>query len=94
MPPLGGTIFSKKKHQMALAEELPIYKATYDLVLVIFNLVKNFKKEYKYTRGESLKKEAIKTVTNIYRANINKEKKEYLTKARENIELRLRKIRC
>jgi len=79
---------------MALAEELPIYKATYDLVLVIFNLVKNFKKEYKYTRGESLKKEAIKTVTNIYRANINKEKKEYLTKARENIELRLRKIRC
>jgi len=72
---------------MALAEELPIYKATYDLVLVIFNLVKNFKKEYKYTLGESLKKEAVKTVTNIYRANINKEKKEYLTKARENIEV-------
>jgi len=34
---------------MALAEELPIYKATYDLVIVIFNLSKNFKKEFKYT---------------------------------------------
>ena len=72
---------------MALAEELSIYKATYDLVLVIFNLVKNFKKEYKYTLGESLKKEAIKAITNIYRANINQEKKEYLAKARENIEV-------
>jgi peroxiredoxin len=33
---------------MALTEELPIYKATYDLVLVIFNLAKNFRKGYKY----------------------------------------------
>jgi hypothetical protein len=44
---------------MALTEELPIYKATYDLVLVLFNLVKNFNRENKYTIGESLKKEAI-----------------------------------
>lgn len=40
---------------MALTEELPIYKACYDLVLAVFGLVKNFKKEFKYTIGESLK---------------------------------------
>ena len=72
---------------MALAEELPVYKACYDLVLVIFNLAKNFRKEFKYTLGESLKNEAIKAVTNIYRANINEDKKIYLASARENIEL-------
>jgi hypothetical protein len=44
---------------MALTEELPIYKATYDLVLVLLNLVKNFNRENKYTIGESSKKEAI-----------------------------------
>jgi hypothetical protein len=72
---------------MALAEELPVYKASYDLVLVVFNLAKNFSKEFKYTLGENLKNEAIKAVTNIYRANINADKKIYLTSARENIEL-------
>ncbi|MGD1008261.1 MAG: four helix bundle protein [Ignavibacteriaceae bacterium] len=72
---------------MALAEELPVYKAAYDLVLVVFGLVKNFNKEYKYTIGESLKKETIEAITNIYRANINQEKSALLVKARENIEV-------
>ena len=72
---------------MALAEELPIYKATYDLVLVVFRLVKSFNKEYKYTIGESIKKEAIEAVTNIYRANSSQDKTVYLAKARENIEV-------
>jgi len=72
---------------MGLAEELPIYKATYDLTLVVFKFVKNFNKEYKYTIGESLKKETIEAITNIYRANINENKKEYLVNARENIEV-------
>jgi len=72
---------------MALAEELPVYKATYDLVLVIFTLAKNFTKEFKYTLGESLKNEAVTAVTNIYRANCTTEKTEYLKTARENNEV-------
>jgi hypothetical protein len=32
---------------MALTEELPIYKATYDLVLIIFRFTKDFNREYK-----------------------------------------------
>lgn len=72
---------------MALAEELPVYKASYDLVLAIFNLAKNFKKEFKYTIGESIKNEAITAVTNVYRANCTTEKAEYIKAARENIEV-------
>ena len=56
--------------------ELPIYKATYDLVLIIFRFVKNFNREYKYTIGESIKKETIEAITNIYRANSKRDKKE------------------
>jgi hypothetical protein len=44
---------------MALYSELPVYKATYDLLLAIFGFTKDFGKEYKYTVGESLKKETI-----------------------------------
>jgi len=41
---------------MALYSELPVYKATYDLLLAIFRFTKDFGKEYKYTVGESLMK--------------------------------------
>jgi hypothetical protein len=44
---------------MSLYSELPVYKATYDLLLAIFRFTKDFGKEYKYTVGESLKKETI-----------------------------------
>ncbi len=54
---------------MAQYSELPVYKATYDLLLAIFQFSKDFNKEYKYTVGESLKKETIELITLIYRAN-------------------------
>jgi len=71
---------------MSQYDELPIYKASYDLFLDIFRFTKNFKKEYKYTVGESLKKEMIALVTLIYRANSRKSKYEILQEARERIE--------
>ena len=72
---------------MALTEEFPIYKATYNLVLVLFGFVKNFSKEYKYKIGESIKKKAINAVTNVYRANCSQDKTMHLTKARKHIEV-------
>jgi len=44
---------------MSTYNDLPVYKATYDLLLEIFRFTKGFSKEYKYTVGESLKKETI-----------------------------------
>jgi len=60
---------------MAYYDELPVYKAYYDLLLEIFRFTKDFTKEYKYTVGESLKKETLELITLIYRANIKRDAK-------------------
>lgn len=72
---------------MANYIELPVYKASYDLLLQIFALTHNLNREYKYTLGERLKNEITELLSNIYRANRIIEKEEYLKTARENLEL-------
>jgi hypothetical protein len=72
---------------MAQYSELPVYKASYDLLLAIFQFTKNFSKEYKYTVGESLKEETIELITLIYRANSRADKADTLQTAREHIEV-------
>jgi len=72
---------------MGLHNELPVYKASYDLLMSIFEFSRHFNKEYKYTVGESLKKETIELLTLIYRANSRTDKKEVLQEARERIEV-------
>jgi len=54
---------------MPTYDNLPVYKTSYDLLLVIFNFSVEMKMEYKYTVGENLKKETAAIITNIYRAN-------------------------
>jgi len=61
---------------MSLHQELPVYKASYDLLMEIFNFTKEFSKEYKYTVGESLKKETIELLTLIFRANSRTDKQQ------------------
>lgn len=72
---------------MAYYNELPVYKATYNLLLEMFRFTKDFTKEYKYTVGESLKKETIELIILIYRANSRSDKQETLQTAREHIEV-------
>ena len=43
---------------------LPVYKQSYDLLLEIFKLTKEFNREYKYTIGEELKKETTAMIIN------------------------------
>lgn len=72
---------------MAKYDELPVYKASYDLLICIFRFTKEFTREYKYTVGESLKKETIELITLIYRANSRRDKQETLQSARERVEV-------
>ena len=72
---------------MAKYDELPVYKASYDMLLEIFRFTKEFSKEYKYSVGESLKKETMELITLIYRANSKADKRETLQSAREKIEV-------
>lgn len=73
--------------KMATYDNLPVYKASYNLLVEIFQFSKNFNKEYKYTVGEKLKNETLEMIMNIYRANSRKYKKYLLQTARENIEV-------
>mgnify|MGYP001054767031 CR=1 FL=1 len=72
---------------MAIYSELPVYKASYDLALEIFHLVKNFSKEYKYTIGENLKNETTDLIILIYRANSKENKGATIAEARERVEV-------
>jgi hypothetical protein len=64
---------------MALYNDLPVYKSTYDLLIVIYKFTKDFTKEYKYTIGEKLKLETMELLTLIYKANSKRDKNEKLS---------------
>lgn len=57
---------------MSLHTSLPVYRDTYNLILKIFELTKDFPKEYKYTIGQDLKKDSLHLIRSIYRANKHK----------------------
>ena len=71
---------------MATYDHLPVYKVSYDLLVELFRFTKDFSREYKYTLGESIKKEIIAMITNIYKANSSYSKKTIIQSARENVE--------
>ena len=72
---------------MATYDNLPVYKVSYDLLQKLFLVVRNYRKEYKYTLWESIKKEVIDLILTIYKANSHKEKQIYLEQARGHIEV-------
>lgn len=53
----------------------------------LFSFTRDFAREYKYTVGESLKKETIELLTLIFRANSRKDELAVLQEARERIEV-------
>ena len=78
---------ASEKKIMALYYNLPIYKASYKLVSLLFVSSSNFDREYKYTAGQELKAEGFLLVKNIYRANKAKDKIIHIGDARENLEV-------
>ena len=72
---------------MALSHELPIYRDTYKLILYLFELTKHFSKEYKYSLGQDIKRDAICLVRSIYRANRNLQKRVYIEEFLDNFEI-------
>ena len=78
---------------MALYTELPVYRDRYALILKIFEYTKEFSKEYKYTLGEDMKRDALRLVRSIYRANKHKNRVEYLEIFLDEFELLKLEIR-
>ncbi|MFI3320620.1 MAG: four helix bundle protein [Rikenellaceae bacterium] len=67
---------------MAVYDKLPVFKATYDLLLKIFNLSQHFNRDLRYTLGEELKKETMEVLKLVYQANANNKKDQYIYDAR------------
>ena len=57
---------------MAKYDELPVFKATYDLLLRIYMVSQHWSRDIRYTLGEELKKEVIEILQLIYQANASK----------------------
>jgi hypothetical protein len=72
---------------MGTYDHLPVYKECYDLLVSIFTTGRYMQRDYRYTLGESLKKELVSLMTAIYRANCRRAKKELLLQAREHLEV-------
>ena len=72
---------------MVMYEHLPIYKASYDLTLQLFHVIKRFPKDLKYTLWEQIKKDSLLLISSIYKANVMKERrKELLQECRSYLE--------
>ena len=72
---------------MALYYTLPVYKASYKLMIVLFATSENFARQYKYTTGQELKDQGMELIKNIYRANKAMDKAASIGQARENVEM-------
>ena len=71
---------------MAIYDNLPAYKAAYDLLVDIYKANINLPREYRYTLGEKMKTELTDLLVCIYKANSNDyQKEENLRYAREHI---------
>ena len=78
---------------MALYYDLPVYRATYKLILKIFECTKDFSKEYKYSLRQDMKRDALQLVRSIYRANKSAQKAAHLEKFMDDFELLKLEIR-
>ena len=71
---------------MAHYQNLPVFKATYALLIYLYTISRNFQRDYRYTIGESLKKDMLEMMLNLYRTNSKADKRELIRVCRENIE--------
>ena len=78
---------------MVLHTSLPVYRDVYQLILKIFEVTKDFSKEYKYTLGQDMKRDAMQLVRSIYRANKAIKKTEHLDNFLDEFELLTLEIR-
>ena len=73
---------------MALYFNLPVYKESYELLIMIFQYTTKLPKDYKYTLGERLKNEVTEVLVAIFEASQSKEKNkaEAINKALKSLE--------
>jgi len=72
---------------MALYYDLNVFKDVYRSILKMFEDTQGFPREYKYTLGQDMKRDAIVLVRSIYRANKARSKTEDLEAFLDDVEI-------
>ena len=72
---------------MAQYQHLPLYKITYDLLLELMHITKNYPREFKYSIGEKIQNYITEILLDIYRANSAKDKSLHIRSMLEQVEL-------
>ena len=78
---------------MVLYTELPVFKDTYQLVLLVYQCTRDFPREYKYTLGQDMKRDILTLLRGIYRANKYRNREGFLDDFLDNFELLKLEIR-
>jgi len=72
---------------MARYETLPVYGKTYDLTIKIYELCSNLSNDLKYSLGESLKRDSLLLLREIYRINRSEDKSKFFERFLDHFEL-------
>lgn len=70
---------------MAIYDNLPVFKDTYDLLLQFIRLSGNLQRDFRFTVGERLKTEMLNLCVCIYKANAVPDKAGFIGEAREKV---------
>lgn len=70
---------------MAIYTNLPIYKATYTLLLAINRMLPDMPRDCRYSIGTELRKEVMEIIILIYRANRIRDKFPVIQRMRETL---------
>lgn len=67
-------------------ENLPVYKATFDLLLMVYRRTPRMHRDYRHTLGEEAKRALQDVISCIYLANLREESKlVYIPQARDGL---------
>lgn len=78
---------------MANYDNLPVYKAAYDLLQSVYEKTGNVPRDVRFTLVETLKNELTEIIVLIYKANATPDKLPYIERARDlivSVKVRLR----
>ena len=70
---------------MAIYTNLPVYKASYSLMLEVNKLMPNLPRDCRYSMGQEIRQKIMEIIVLIYRANRTREKVAVISKMRETL---------
>jgi hypothetical protein len=76
-----------RERKITQPDNLPVYKAIYDLTLQVFKSSQHMKRDYRYSLGEKIKQECVDLTVMVYSANACDDKEPYIKEARRLIEV-------